>query len=415
MIGDLTFRVELNNKAKSDGTHGVFIRITQIKEMRRLSLNIFVKKSDFKSKGKWGSWIRPSESNYKGYNNQIVDKIVSLRKQFTDEQKKGKSPSLDEFISIIKNTRTESFLEYYDNEVKRYMKIGKYRSSEKHRFIRNKLKEYVEDTLLKQDLSFDEVNHSFLKNYEVYLKEVKKNHPNTIYTDFRNLRTIFNNAIKEGIVTRAQYPFFSYTLHQQTTYKEKLNLEEISKFEKLVIPSGTYNWHVKNYWLFSYYCAGIRFGDICTLKWKNISNESRLTYIMSKNNKEVSLRLVKPAVTIIHHYKTDGAKDSDYLFPIMKTGKDYTEISVLKREISSNNIMINRALRELAVKAGIKKKLSFHVSRHSFTLNAFEITKNIKFVQESLFHTNLKETQTYLTELGLNNIDAGLESMFGAE
>jgi integrase len=413
MVGDLTFRIELNSNAKQDGTHSVFIRITQIKEMRRISTNIFVKKGEYNSKAKWGNWIRTTNPYYKTLNNQIADKINEYREKYSTLQKDGLSPTVDEFISLLKNTKSESFLKFYENEITHYLRSGKYRSSEKHRFIRNKLKEYVETKLLKQDLTFDELNVTFLKDYALYLTESLTNHPNTVYTDFKNIRTIFNNAIREGITTRAKYPFYNFKLHEQTTYKEKLNVDEVAKIETLKLPKDSYGWHVKNFWLFSYYCAGIRFGDICTLKWSHISQDNRLRYIMSKNNKEVSLRLVNPASVIIEYYKSGENKESDYIFPILAEGKNYDEISVLKREISSNNIMINRELKLLALAAGIKKKLTFHVSRHSYSLNAFEITKNIKFVQESLKHSNLKETQNYLTELGVSSIDAGLETMFG--
>ena len=60
-------------------------------------------------------------------------------------------------------------MDYHDSEIKRYKAIGKYKYSEKQKYARKKLHDYVTTEMGKQDLTFNEFTPKFLKHYETYL------------------------------------------------------------------------------------------------------------------------------------------------------------------------------------------------------------------------------------------------------
>jgi site-specific recombinase XerD len=62
---------------------------------------------------------------------------------------------------------------------------------------------------------------------------------------------------------------------------------------------------------------------------------------------------------------------------------------------SSKINQINLGLKTIAFEAGIKKKLSFHCSRHAFATNAITKGVSIKNVSKILGHSNIQMTLHY--------------------
>jgi site-specific recombinase XerD len=60
-----------------------------------------------------------------------------------------------------------------------------------------------------------------------------------------------------------------------------------------------------------------------------------------------------------------------------------------------NNQNSNAYLKEIGELCGIKKKLSFHLSRHTFATLTLSRGVSIESVSKMLGHTNIKTTQIY--------------------
>ncbi len=57
--------------------------------------------------------------------------------------------------------------------------------------------------------------------------------------------------------------------------------------------------------------------------------------------------------------------------------------------------MVNRRIKKVAEMCGIGKRISFHVSRHSFAVMALNYGMPIESVSKILGHTDIKTTQIY--------------------
>jgi site-specific recombinase XerD len=88
-------------------------------------------------------------------------------------------------------------------------------------------------------------------------------------------------------------------------------------------------------------------------------------------------------------------KQEEFLFPILHTDREYPMEAKLKQAISARNAYFNKVLRVITTKAGIQKKVSMHVARHSFATISISIGVSLEVLSKLLGHSDLKTTQIY--------------------
>lgn len=149
---------------------------------------------------------------------------------------------------------------------------------------------------------------------------------------------------------------------------------------------------------------------------------------MGKNHKTRDLKLVPQAEDILNYYRTESNKPTDYIFPFMDTRKAYADAMTqadkdtlpsdikakLFQDISSKNALINKSLKRLAEKAGISKKVSMHISRHSFASIAVQNGIDSNKVKGLLAHSRLQTTEGYIGNFSSSENDKALEDIFAS-
>lgn len=415
-----TFNLELNGRPGKNGLHEIFLRITQVRKHKRIKLGISVKKTDFNKKADYGKWIRQSNPDYAILNDDLKEEIKKAEVNFRELKKEQQSTSLNSIKQRIKNPQSShSLFKYAEDQLNYYKASARYSHSFVKHFdsiIFNKLKPYTESRGF-DDLLFSDLTLSFLKQYEAYLstgtKEKKANSINTIHKNMGFIKALINDAIEEGLIKPQDSPFLSYKLKKTKVNKDKLSLEEIQKIEDLDLPEDSLISHCRNMFLFSFYQAGIRASDCIKMTWGNVI-EGRLIYYMDKNEKPLNLKIMPKAEAILNLYRRPENQKEDFIFPLLKAGRDYSDKIFLFNQVSSKNALINKYLSKIADKAGIEKHISFHISRHSFA----SIAKNEKglsteMISELLNHSSLAITKAYLEGFGTNEKDSSLQTVTG--
>ena len=197
----------------------------------------------------------------------------------------------------------------------------------------------------RQGITFEDINYSFLKDFEQWLREQGKNQ-STVGKHLRQLRTIVNEAICEGYMTSDAYPFRKFKIKIPKNKKEFLTPEELSKLEKLNV-TDTRQRHILDAFLFCCY-TGLRFSDFRALTTSNFTIINRKKWLclkMQKTNIEIKLPLELlfdgKAIEIISRYKSVEAM---------------AEIPI--------NADTNKILSEIVENARIRKKVTFHLRRY---------------------------------------------------
>ena len=131
------------------------------------------------------------------------------------------------------------------------------------------------------------------------------------------------------------------------------------------------------------YAAGLRVSEVAALKVADIESDRMVMRIENgKGGKQRYVMLSAPLLGILRSYWR-LTRPSPYLFP-GRTADKPIEPTVL-----------HAACRSAAAAAGIDKRVSVHVLRHSFATHLLESGTDIRIIQVLLGHENLSTTARY--------------------
>lgn len=430
-----TFNLEINNKPTRKGTYNILLRITQDRKHRRIKSSIELKSpKDYNPKAKRGNWIRTSEPNYKLWNAVLAAEIENAKITYRDLREQGLATKENIKSTIKSEEISPSFLAYAKQRTSDILNEGGHRNFKKYNGFCNKLEAYLKANK-KKDILFVEVTTALLSKFEAYLHTLKnernpeaKLHPNTIAINLNIFKTIINRAVEiDKLLKPEQNPFLGYKYTREvSTTKEKLNESEIETIEKLELKEGSLIWHCRNYFLFSFYLAGIRAGDLIQLRWCNITADGRLEYRMAKTKKDRSIFLHDKARDILEHYFVEGCKTTDYIFPLLDSNAPYAKavtpeqkatlppemIIKLNDIVGAKNALLNKYLNKIGSQAEITKHISMHIARHSFAKIAKDNNIDNNHLKNLLGHSNIKITETYMGNFETQETDQVMANIF---
>lgn len=223
----------------------------------------------------------------------------------------------------------------------------------------------------------------------------------------RTIRAILNRAIVEGKLDAGLYPFRKYKIQSAPTRKRAISKEAIEKIRNLELEENSTLWHVKNFFLFSFYCRGMNWIDMAYLKLASIV-DGRIEYVRAKrrkSEKSFSIKINDKIQEILDWY-CSGKEQSDYIFPIIQR-KDDPELA--RMDIKNNLKLFNKHLRKIGEMCEIEGHLTSYVSRHSWGTIAKKIGVNIAVISDGYGHADPQVTQTYLDSIENEEIDEANE------
>jgi len=148
------------------------------------------------------------------------------------------------------------------------------------------------------------------------------------------------------------------------------------------------------------YSAGLRVSELTSLKPVDIdSQRMQLRVVQSKGNKDrYTLLWVTALEQLRLYYKL--FRPVTWLF---ETGKG---VAISQRQVQ-------HVFRSAVKKAGITKKVSVHVLRHSFATHLMEQGVSLAIIQQLLGHKSLRTTSIYLhvQQYALSSVKSPLDSL----
>ena len=137
------------------------------------------------------------------------------------------------------------------------------------------------------------------------------------------------------------------------------------------------------------YSAGLRVSELVNLKISNIYEDVGFLRILGKGNKERLTPIGKSALKFIKSYQHEVRNHMQ-----IKSGQeDYLFLNRLGSKIS--RVSVFNLIKNLALSAGINKKISPHTFRHSYATHLIEGGADLRAVQEMLGHESITTTEIY--------------------
>lgn len=202
-------------------------------------------------------------------------------------------------------------------------------------------------------------------------------------------------AVREGVLPENPFSRIdrSERVKPQEGTREFLTIDEVRR----LIRTECCNAEVKCAFLFACFC-GLRISDVRALRWDDIREDGgrlSLTMRMKKTGESIYLPLVAEAARWL---------------PARRGGQDGNVFRLPVRPA------VARALSLWAAAAGIRKHVTFHVSRHTFATLELTLGADLYTVSKLLGHSDVRTTEIYAKIIDrkkdeavglINNVDWG--------
>lgn len=380
----MNFQFQIRNYKKQNGEQAIRLRFfTSANDLQYLDSGVSVLKNQWDDKKQLVK-KHPLEE-------QLNASLTALLNDVRMLYYKNEGISAKRLLQIYKNSKqynTSSFLTFYQELVDEMKLKGNFRSAKTNQQYINKLQKFS------SSISFSDITPLWAKEYERW--QLKKgNKTNTIASNFKGINAVLNQAVKLGLLDRNPLKGF-FTIKEENTRKNPLSIEEI-KAETFVIPARFKSMVLaRDMFLFSFYTAGMRFTDMCKLKWGHIS-ETEIIYIMNKSAKRAGARRYIPITDKVRSILEKYERKKDFVFPILQNVNP-NDIQAAEYAIFLANNKLNRGLKKVAQHLGITKNVSLHIGKHSFADYAVKNNVDILHISKLLGHTKLSTTEYYLKD-----------------
>ena len=367
------------NNPKPDGTVPVMGRITVDGTISQFSSKMTVPPNLWDTKA--GRLTGKSTLAVK--TNLALDKIrVDINRHYQDVMQ------VDGFVTAdkIKNAylglgvKQDTFLTLFAKHNWEFSrKVGYNRTQatyNKYCLLYKHIENYIKLEYKRDDIFLKELNLAFINGFEHYLRTERECSTNTIWMYMIGVKHIVAIARNSGQLDIN--PFAGYLISPEVKDRGFLNREELNLLVNAKMKNAQYEL-VRDLFVFSCFC-GLSYSDVKNLTKDNLktSFDGHLWIITrrQKTNTDSSIRLLEVPKRIIEKYK--GYCRDSRLFPV------------------PSNSSCNSILKKIAKQCGIKIRLSYHISRHTFsTTLTLSQGVPIETVSKMLGHTNIKTTQIY--------------------
>ena len=373
------------------------IRAYQNGKSRYFSSGIYLKPGDWDKRNKRVKYTHPNQFVYNQRINELCRSIEAFEIRMINRFGTFPLSRLHEFQEVDQNKEITSFTEFFEKDLA--ASRMKPNSHKMYALTLRKLKDF------RKIVYFEEISYQLVIEFDRYLfrkglgvNSVKKHH--------HRLKTFIMRAVRQDYLRIDDNPYNKFKPKSSEPERPYLTEEDILKIEQASIPdSFDYLNRVRDIFLLATY-TGLRFSDVISLTLEQIQETSKgltLTVKAEKTGKTIVLPLYnlfcnengrsRPEVILLKYQHILGNDQAT-------SGIEFLKIS---------NQYFNRALKQLAKVAGVKKRITAHVARRTFaTIMATRVKAPV--LQRLLQHSRPDMTSIYI-QLSNELIERELENI----
>ena len=368
MIEKIRYRLVYNRKKQLNKQGAALVQIEAYLNGRKIYLttNVYLRPDE---------WDRDTAQvvqhpHANNLNAMLYEKILELQQAEIAYWRKGVSPSLLDLKNAVKHHVTADIT--FLNFARQSVQMSDRREGTKQNIYATlrRMKDW------RGDVEFRDLDYRYLTGFEAYLRSLGLM-TNSVGKHLRNVRTLINEAINQGYMSLADYPFRQFRIRKEKPEHRVLTVPELQKLERLQLNRKSRQ-RVLDSFLFCCY-TGLRFSDYTQLTDDSLVLQRGKPWLVLTSQK-TGARQKLPVYLLFDGKALDLVEKYETLPKMNRIGC---------------NADVNRTLKEIVTQAGITKRVTFHTARHTFATQLLGQSVPITTIQRLLGHTSVKTTQIY--------------------
>ena len=367
-----------DSRVKKDGTASIEVVLTVNGERCSFSTGKKVKVSNW---DKAKQQVRGKDEEAKSLNSFITALKAQLYQKEAEQLDKGFIITAellrDAYFGKVETLKEKSLLEILkEHNAERKAMVGKTVAPATYwvfEYTGRLLKEFIKSKYGREDLYLREINLGFIQGLHSFLLGEKKMGQNSSTKHLKFLKKLLNLAVSNSYIS--YNPVNAYKVEREPVEIDYLDEEELRKVINFDTPIPRFE-RAKDMFLFGCF-TGLSYIDIKTLSSEHFEKDGTGRIWIKKRRVKTGVLSRIPLLPIAKLI-LDKYKGGDKLLPIQDPAD------------------VNKYLKDIAILCNIKKRITFHTSRHTFATTV-TLSNNISLevVSKMLGHTNTRMTTHY--------------------
>lgn len=223
-------------------------------------------------------------------------------------------------------------------------------------------------------LKFEDMTVDWLKDFDTFMAKTAPS-KNSRNIHFRNIRTVFNDAIEDNITQF--YPFRRFKIKGEVTAKRDLSVEELRRLVYFDCEECAVKY--RDYFMLMFYLMGINNIDLCHLKE---ITKGRLEFHRTKTHHFFSMKIEPEAMALIEKYRGE-----DWLLDILDHwSSDEFFRKKMNKHLQKIGPVTRSGLGGKKTYSPMFPKLTTYYARHSWASIASSLDIPIETISAGLGH-----------------------------
>ena len=299
--------------------------------------------------------------------------------------------SADDVISAFQQHLASASLQgYLLQAIARPRRLGRMGTADGFRSTLNSFMRFRDG----EDIVLDAIDSDLMQFYEAYLRQQGISR-NTSSFYMRNLRTVYNQAVEQGL-TPQRHPFARVYTGIDKTVKRAITAMQMRHLKGIDLSDSPSQAFARDMFMFSFYTRGMSFVDMAFLTTDSLRN-GRLSYSRQKTRQPLTVKWEREMQEIVDRYA--HLCRSPYLLPII------TEKGDARMQYQRVEHRVNYNLKAISRQLHFPHLLTTYAARHSWASIARSINVATPVISEALGHDSEKTTEIYLASIDTAQVD----------
>lgn len=367
-----------DSRVKKDGTASIEVVLTVNGERCSFSTGKKVKVSNW---DKAKQQVRGKDEEAKSLNSFITALKAQLYQKEAELLDKGFIITAellrDAYFGKVETLKEKSLLEILkEHNAERKAMVGKTVAPATYwvfEYTGRLLKEFIKSKYGREDLYLREINLGFIQGLHSFLLGEKKMGQNSSTKHLKFLKKLLNLAVSNSYIS--YNPVNAYKVEREPVEIDYLDEEELRKVINFDTPIPRFE-RAKDMFLFGCF-TGLSYIDIKTLSSEHFEKDGTGRIWIKKRRVKTGVLSRIPLLPIAKLI-LDKYKGGDKLLPIQDPAD------------------VNKYLKDIAILCNIKKRITFHTSRHTYaTQTCISQGVPIETLSKLMGHCSIQTTQLY--------------------